>query len=138
MDPFTLAAGITGILSLAIEVSHRSLEYANGVAGASRSWGSYMTELTQLIIVLTQIQTASQTEGAADLLMPRDRRVPEATVKECRRELELLSHKLSKTGIKKIAATLAWPFGEKETQKKVEMLHRLTDLFSLALSADHL
>jgi hypothetical protein len=137
-DPLSVSASVAGLVSLAIGLSQVSYGYITAVKGSSKTWSSYIRELSALTLILIQAQQATEVEGVEHLLVARTPDIPNAIINECRVELELLKQKLSKTGIKKAVESLKWPFTESETQKTVETLHRFNSIFSSALSADNL
>ena len=142
-DPLSTAASVAGLVSLAIQLSQLSFQYVSSVRGSSKTWSSYIQELSALTSVLLKVQQASDAISAADLSATlRGPGVSTSTVRDCEVELTalkiVLSEKLQKRGIRGKLEMLSWPFSEDDTVAKVQKLHRFSSLFSSSLVADNL
>lgn len=141
-DPLSVSASIAGLVGLAFSLSQVSYEFMTSVKGASRAWSSYMQELSALTSALLRVQAAREIQERNSVLAVREHQVSNAEISKCISELQELKNKLdgrlSKRGMAGKLGTLAWPFSEGDTKKKVDMLHRYHGIFSSALLADNL
>ena len=139
-DPLSAAASVVGLVSLAIQLSQLSFQYVSSIKGSSKSWSSYIQELSALTSVLLKVQQASDDTKSLHALIARPG-ISGATVRGCEAELgelkTILAEKLQKRGIRGKLDMLAWPFSEADTHKRVQTLHRFSALFSSSLVADN-
>lgn len=142
-DPLSGAAGVAGLVSLAIQLSQLSFQYISSIKGSSQAWSSYIQELSTLTSALLKLQQACNGAGAQDSfhVLPAPG-LSSHSIQECCNELEslksTLSEKLQKRGLRGKLEMLSWPFSESDTQVKVLMLHRFSSLFESSLVADNL
>ncbi|KAI9717311.1 MAG: hypothetical protein M1812_004838 [Candelaria pacifica] len=139
IDPFTLTTGIVGIISLAIEVTKITAEYASGFQNAPTTITDLQQELTSLTEVLQQLTKflkSEQLKGSAF----HDVSVLCATKDACEKKISELRTKLLKhnTGgsLPKALRRLKWPLDEKESRQAVEDLHRYSQTFQFGLNID--
>jgi hypothetical protein len=137
-----LAAAVAGLISLAIEVSHLSFEYASAVRHTSRSVSGYLRELSALTSVVLRLQDAAERLEVRNALGDRPPGLPNASVMECIEQMKKLKEKLERyvsgSGIRGKVKSLAWPFEEKDTRHLTEMFQRYCSIFDMILSADTL
>lgn len=147
-DPFSAAASVAGLVSLAIQLSQLSFQYVSSVNGSSKAWSSYIQELSALTSVLLKVQQVSdagdRVTSERDLCAAMSGLalgISPAAVWECAAELNqlkaVLSEKLQKRGLRGKLEMLAWPFSEADTEKRVFILHRFSALFNSSLAADN-
>ncbi|KAH0564763.1 hypothetical protein GP486_001846 [Trichoglossum hirsutum] len=137
-----LAAGVAGLISLAIEVSRLSFEYASAARHSSKIVSGYLRELSALTSVILRLQDAAEQLEVQNALGARPSGLPNASVMECIEQMEKLKEKLerykSSSGIRAKVKPLAWPFEEKDTRHLTETFQRYCSIFDMILSADTL
>jgi len=128
MEAVGVAASIAGLLSLVIQLTQISVNFASKVSGASKTQTEYIGELKALQSVLAKFKDADA--------------VSTATVDSYKLQIERVRTRLEKkftrnsplSGLK----NLTWPFEEAEMARVVEMLHRLQSILHSSLSVDGL
>ncbi|KAI9791792.1 MAG: hypothetical protein M1835_000095 [Candelina submexicana] len=139
IDPFTLATGLVGIISLTIEVTKITTEYTSGFQKAPTAIADLQQELVSLTEVLQQLNKfleSQQLKGSAF----HDASVLCATKDACERKIIELHRKLSKHNaggtLSKTLRRLKWPLDEEENRQAVEDLHRYMETFQFSLNID--
>jgi hypothetical protein len=135
MDPFTLATGVAGILSLTTELTKIFTEYVGGVASAPKSARSLFEEITALSHVLSQLVDFLRSENAKGNTFDKTSALC-SMIAICQSNIEGLYKKignLSRNGGSAFER-LKWPLSEKDCQKSVERLHRCAQFFHFSLS----
>ena len=128
MEPVGVAASFAGLLSLVIQTTQISVDFASKVLGASKAQTEYMRELQAVKSVLEKLNHAAA--------------VPPGSVESYTTQIERfkakLEKRLAKNGPLSGLKNLTWPFEEGEMAKVVEMLHRLQGILHASLSVDGL
>ncbi|KAI9704411.1 MAG: hypothetical protein M1836_007274 [Candelina mexicana] len=139
IDPFTLATGLVGIISLTIEVTKITAEYASGFQKAPTAIADLQQELVSLTEVLQRLNKFLESQQLIGSAF-HDASVLCATKDACERKTIELHRKLSKhnTGgsLSKTLRRLKWPLDEKENRQAVEDMHRYTETFQFSLNID--
>ncbi len=140
-DPLSTAASVVGLVSLAIQLSQLSFQYVSSIKGSSKTWSSYIQELSALTSVLLKVQQASDGTKSLPAVITGPG-ISAAAVRDCEAALgelkTILSEKLQRRGIRGKLDMVTWPFSEADTDKRVQTLHRFSALFSSSLAADNL
>jgi ankyrin repeat domain-containing protein 50 len=136
MAELATAASLAGLISLAIEVTKSSFQYASSVKYASSEIASLIRELEVLNLAfeeLGRLATSSLSPVASSFTDP-------AAVNLCQQELVSLRDGLQKktqgTVLSRSLSRLKWPLVAKETREMVQILNRYRGSFHTALSAD--
>ncbi|KAI4143150.1 MAG: hypothetical protein LQ340_007098 [Diploschistes diacapsis] len=138
-DVLGLASAVAGLVSVAIEVSRISFEYASEVRHASKAVSDYLRELSALtsaVLRLQEVTAKSEVQKALD-----DAPSQVGPLLQCMDDMTKLRAKLGKytgSGLRTKIKSLLWPFEETETRKQAEMLRRYCGLLELMMSADTL
>jgi hypothetical protein len=135
MDPFTLATGVAGILSLAMDITKVVKEYVDGVKDAPKSARSLHQEITALGHVLDQLVDFLRSENAKGNTFDKTSALC-SMIAICQKIIEGLSKKIGNLSRNKGSTfeRLKWPLSEKDCQKSVEVLHRCAQCFQFSLS----
>lgn len=135
-DPFTIATGVAGLLSLTIQLTQATVEYVQGVKKASVAVEELRRELRALADVLKLFDDFLKVE--APRLAFRKTSVIFAASSSCEQQLQNLLTKFEnnlKGGrISRAVDRLIWPLDEKEHHRAVEDLHRYIQTFQFALN----
>lgn len=135
-DPFTIATGVAGLLSLTIQVTQVTVEYVKGVKNVSAVVEEFRQELMTLAHVLGLLDEFLKVE-ARNVAFTNTCALSAANF-SCEQQLQKLLVKLEKNlkggRISRAIDRLKWPFDEKEHHKAVEDLHRYVQTFQLALT----
>lgn len=140
-DPFSLATGVTGLLSLTMELSKLISAYSCEVAGASDEVHELVIELATLETTLTQLVNllrGHQTELIGVVFEPTSALC--MVINLLKERLRILFEQLDKVGTKdksrRLIRILKWPFQRKECLETIKALHRCSQTleFSLEIS----
>ena len=142
IDPFTLATGIVGILSLTIQVAQITSEFVTSVKDAPTAATELLQELNSLIAVLKRLDHFLQTERSKNPLPFLETSVICSTSNSCDKKMKTLRARLPRftdgNKISGLLRRLKWPIDEKESQQIVEDVHQYTQTFAFALYAQWL
>ena len=156
IDPFSIATGLAGLVSLTIELAKTSHEYVSEVRGASSAIQNFIAELMTFKRMLSELQDAiildaniaSAFEKRCSLLMDLlDTQAASADgtvslIDLCKSELgkmlRTLSEQSPESKVKKIGKRLKWPLEGTATEKAIASLHRYQEMFSTSIAIDNL
>ena len=159
MDPLTLATGVAGLLSLAIELIEICHDYLSSAREARKSFEGFILELISLKKVLSDLQDkvilnpdiAEAFDGRCSSIIENLQSQPTMASKQpaalslmdlCKTELDTLLERLIKKNsgsrLKSTLNRLLWPLGEEATRKAMYSLHQYTSIFEISISMDNL
>ena len=159
MDPFTLATGLAGLLSLTIELTEICQGYRSGARKARKSVEGFIIELSSLKKVLSGLKSkvilqrdiAEAFDGrCSSIIEDLGSRSPIASKQPgalslmdlCKTELNTLLKRLktksSGSHFRSILNRLLWPLEEEATQQTMDSLHRYTSIFDMSIAIDNL
>jgi hypothetical protein len=141
MDPFSVTAGVAGLLSLILQLTERLTEYSSSVRHAATESHDLVVQLTALVTVLQRLQQwlgeqsrRGTTFDATSLLY--------TTTSNCHTKLSSLDKtvqqfmdrtrsvsKLWKRGV-------MWPLQKKEQQHLISTIHQWIQIFNYSLTID--
>ncbi|KAL1874221.1 hypothetical protein VTK73DRAFT_548 [Phialemonium thermophilum] len=159
MDPFSIATGVAGLASLAIQLAEAASRYAGSVRSASHEIASLRAQLQALTEVLNQLEAFLRSSDAANVSFAPGSGLS-AVMQSCGKILERLFRKLHDKASKSeqarlgdnLAATgsmadggegsknvrllkrLAWPFEKDEVLTLCSRLHECVQTFSFCLN----
>ena len=142
MDPLTIATGLSGFLSLAIQVTQILREYIETVKSAPTDARNMLAEVDALVHVLNQLKDFL--EGNDDAISAKinfhEQSALIAALKICREAIESLYKRVRKfvgTGKGKSRQwweQLKWPFQKEDCAEIIERLHRCSQTFTFSLT----
>ena len=159
MDPLTLATGLAGLLSLAIELTKICHGYLLSAREARKSVRGFILELISLKKVLLDLQDkvimepdiAEAFDGRCSSIIENLQSRSTTASKQpaalslmdlCKTELDtLLKRLMKKSSGSRFRSTfnqLLWPLGEKAMQEAIDSVHRCTRIFETSISIDNL
>ena len=156
VDPFSIATGLAGLVSLTIELVKVSYQYASDVQKASTTVKGFVIELMAFKKLLSELQDAVILDNdVASAFEQRCSSLVEllgvqtisnngsvSLMDLCKKELEHLLKKLrsqdSLSKLKRAGKRLLWALEGDATQKAIESLHRDREIFSTSVSIDNL
>ena len=137
MDPFSIATGVAGLLSLTEEFVKIIIDYTGSVKSATRDAWSVLTEVTALSHVLRQLVDFLRRDDTNSNPKCRFRETSAlcSVIAICRNHIETLYRKVKFHGKpeKDLLGQLTWPFKKKECQEIVEVLHRCSQTFTFSM-----
>lgn len=144
MDGLSVAAGISGLLSLGGHVLNKIQRYLSAVKHAGEEVTLLRDEIKLLLRILLNVQDLADAPVSARLTSLDLLNGPEGPLFQCQAELRniqtTLDHAYGKqetTGSRLFALRdLKWPFSQKEIEKTIGALRRHRELLNLALTAD--
>ncbi|KAI9780621.1 MAG: hypothetical protein M1816_002782, partial [Peltula sp. TS41687] len=137
MDPFTLASGIAGLVSLTIQVTKITTEFLSSIKEAPHCIRDLRSELTVLTSNLKRLHTFLGSEPAGRAFAYTS--VLLLTCDTCRRNLRDLDNKLgndSENVFRRALDRTRWPLKEKQTKSIVQDLRAYSQTFAFALTVD--
>ena len=135
-DPFSLATGIAGLISLSLEVTKIAQQYIQGVRHSSKDIDDFLQELAALTDVLRQLDAFLKKDEAGARSFDQTS-VLVKTYKACRSSLEKTRSALqSRVNEHKLLKALTWPFVGKEHQEVISAILRWIHTFQFALTID--
>ena len=134
MDPFSLAVGITGLVSLAGKTLKVVETYIHDVRHGKDAAAELLKELNVLTFNLLRLDEFLQTENET-IQSFDDTSVLVTSTVACRNKLNLLHDKLSKRS-KSLTNRLQWPFDAKEHYKTIQELRAFAQWIQFALTID--
>lgn len=136
MDPLSVATGVAGLLSVALQAGMTIGTYVSAVKNASKDAQRLEVEIQAFSSVLRQLCKFLQSKDADHVAFEPTSVLLVAT-SSCHKELHSLQKKFdnlsSADRTARVLQRLSWPFTEKETQRTIEGFHRWTQLYSLSL-----
>jgi len=142
MDPFSVTAGIAGLLSLSIQIHQIVTVHVKSAKNAPKEAQALTQKLTALISVLEQLgRFMAKHAGSGQF---EESSLIYSTTKRCEGSLQHLHQTLSKFVLatskdsKKWRRCLKWPLTKENHQKTISVLHEYLEVFHFALSIDGL
>lgn len=144
MDPFSLATGLAGLVSLSLELFSRTSKYATNAAGAPQEIKELRIELQALAEVLKQLEQLLRSDSADDIEFAPDSALFMAK-QNCEERLSKLFKKLrGKNSVQgdpvvhnertSLLNRLVWPFQKEEIIENCTRLHECTQTFHFCLT----
>lgn len=135
-DPFSLAAGIAGLISLSLEVTKIAHQYVQGVRNSSKDIEDFLQELAALTDVLRQLDAFLKKDEAGKRSFDQTS-ILVKTYKACRSSLEKTRSTLQRrVNEHKFLKALTWPFVGKEHQQIIVTILHWIHTFQFALTVE--
>ncbi|KAE9366849.1 ankyrin [Stipitochalara longipes BDJ] len=138
IDPFSLATGLAGLISLTIELTRTTCEVVGSVKNSGQNVANLQSELNALRTVMNQLCIFFKTSNGIESFAETAALVE--THHFCKTRLEKMILKLQhfRDGGKFARGfrALTWPLNEKETREIAQDLHRCAQTFSLSLTVE--
>ena len=141
IDPFSLATGIVGIASLAIQVAQIAKGYIDDVEAAPEEIRNLAHQLGALAEVLNQLGDLLRS-GAIDGTNFGPKSSLCIVRQSCEKQLQVLYKRLnekstkSKNKIQSSLDRLKWPLEKKEAKEVTRRLHECSQTFQFCLNVD--
>jgi hypothetical protein len=141
MDPLSGVASVIAVIQIAGEVIDLCYQYRSGIKDAPKTIIRLMSEVRGIRTVLEGLDTVldeEESSGTTRLALLVKVTKDEGLLSQCYQELEKVKKVLGpKLGLRAIGQVMKWPLTEKDVDKTLQRLHRLNNLFGLALAGDH-
>ena len=135
-DPFSLATGIAGLISLGLEVTKATRQYFQGVRNAAKDVDEFLKEVSALVDVLRQLVEFLKSDRIGKTNFDQVS-VFILTNNACEEKLKAIRLRLRKrTNDLRLIKALTWPFVKKEHRQTVASLHQWVQTFQFALTID--
>lgn len=138
MDGVSVASGVAGLVSLALQVSETVVVYVNSLRERSKNIQELHDELLLLGEVLSGLRDFLQSEQGRVSTFGSNS-VLQKALSDCRARIERIGERLKTSDGGKIARALEklrWPFEQKEVMEMVDNLRRYTQTFQFALTIE--
>lgn len=142
-DPLSISASVAGLLSLVIQVTDGTYQYASSARNATSAIAALLRELQALKTVLVKLDDITHNSNHMQAVPSIDASVLSLLdIESCTAEIDGIRRKLGSRldvrGRMKVVQQLIWPLLEDKTVQMVKTLHSYVDIFHLALSMDSL
>jgi hypothetical protein len=140
MDPFSVTAGVAGLLSLSIQVTQTTQKYVSSVKHAPKQAQELVNKLTALVAVLEQLERFIERKAPGGNF--GESSVIYGAIKRCYEYLKhlgtTLSNFISATGSdsRLWRRVVKWPMTQSKHQQVVNGLHDYFVVFQLSISLD--
>jgi len=139
MDPFTIATGVAGILSLGIQITQITNEYIKSVKSAPKEVQDLAIQTNALIDVLKKLEEFLRSGSAEHITFQPDSGL-QLVLNNCQTKLECLFKKLKRrhpSDKRKLSAALdrlTWPLEKQECVETLRRLYEYTQTFHFCLT----
>ena len=141
MDPLSGVASVIAVIQIAGTVIDLCYQYRKGIKDAPKTIIRLMSEVRGIRTVLEgldDILAGEQSSGTTRLVTLTEVLKGQGLLSQCYEELENLKKSLEpKHGLRAVGQVLKWPLTEKDVEKTLQRLHRLSSMLGIALSGDH-
>lgn len=141
-DPFSVAAGVMGIVGVsaqALKMCYQLYEYYDGVKNAPEAMRQIVNELEALEPLLYELRNLAINHPRMHAVQAFTDR--NGALDECRRSLEelveVLNKDLGSKGVRRRIRKLKWPLSEEDTSRSLMRIERIKSTFTLGLSLDN-
>jgi hypothetical protein len=141
MDPFSITAGVAGLLSLAIQVHNIVSNYTASAKHATTESQELHTELRALVSVLEQLERFIERQSHLGGKFA-DSSILYSTTTTCVARLEPLRMMLddfmasTHSRRKRWLRNIKWPLGKEQHRQTLSVLHECVSVFHFSLSID--
>lgn len=135
MDPVSIASGIAGLITLALQVGDTVNTYVTAIRSRSQDIKELHDELLLLGDVLSRLRDFLQSEQATGSTFDEDS-VLHLAISDCKARIERIGDKLKPSEGGKLARAvdrIKWPFEQKEILQMMENLRRYRSTFEFAV-----
>ena len=146
-EPFTIATGIAGLLSLAGPILAEGYAYLASVRDSPNALKQLLSEISRLDAVLGQIdelaresttipvQSQKSRQRVSEVITPDTIRTASDLLKSVQSSIKLCE-RIPGQSAKNIGRAFFWPFKEREVKESLDRFRRLITTFQLALSIE--
>jgi hypothetical protein len=138
MDGLSIASGVAGLVSLAIQLTKITSAYVSSIRGASKSAAALYREFTSLQSTLIHLKTFLDNQPALGPF--KDTSALGETIKFCKIKLEELLAKLqplkNSSKVERLLHTLTYPLSEAQNKESIRDIQRCTQTFNLSLTVE--
>jgi len=140
-DPLSVAASVTGLLTLAATALTKGYAILRSLQGSSKEVERLLTELSQLTGLLCALSAQKeQAERTTEVEGPRNAEISqvlESSLNDCRKTMKKLQEILEKLEkSRKAILAIKWQFCEPEINKMIQEIARYRQIFALCLGVD--
>ncbi|KIV85881.1 hypothetical protein PV11_01533 [Exophiala sideris] len=139
MDGVSVASGIAGLISLAIQVSGTITTYYNAIKERSKNVRELLSELELLGHVLCDLRDFLQSKNARGLSFDTNSILQKA-ISDCRDRIERIGDALKPSDGGRLARAfdkLTWPFEHKDVIQMIQNLRAYRETFHFAVTLEN-
>lgn len=139
MDGVSVASGIAGLISLAIQVSGTITTYYNAIKERSKNVQELLNELELLSHVLSDLRDFLQSKNARGLSFDTNS-ILQRAISDCRDRVERIGEALRPSDGGRFARAidkLKWPFEHKDVIQMVQNLRAYRETFHFAVTLEN-
>jgi len=139
MDPLGVAASVSGLLSLTIQVSQMVYEQVHTLKNATKDAAKLLEELELLSQVLTSLEQFLASQSLKGRLFKETSAFIKA-IGGCKVQISAIKTRLDKLaekqGVGRIIERGKWYYEHDEHQQLIQTLHRYIGMFQVSLNVD--
>lgn len=138
MDPLSVASGVAGLISLAIDVGQIASDYCIAVKNAPKDIQELREEFISLSHILEQLKAFLESESCKGKSFDKTS-VLCCAVGSCKDKVATISEKLKRSDggrLSKMVDRLHWPFQQNDVLQMVETLRRYIQTFQFSLTIE--
>ena len=138
MDGVSLASGIAGLITLALQVSSVIADFTIAVKEGPQNIKELHQKLLLLGEILSQLQDFLRSEKGKGRSFDSNS-VMQSAISSCKARIERIGDKLKPSvggKMSRLADRLKWPFESKEVEKMVTNLRSYTQAFQFSLTIE--
>ena len=136
MDPVSVASGVAGLITLALQVSDNLYQYIKAVSERAKNAKELHSELLLLGEVLSQLRDFLNSEQAKGSMFD-EHSVLQRSISECKARVERIGDKIKPKEGNKLSRAfdhLVWPFKQEQVLQMMENLRRFRSTFEFAVT----
>lgn len=134
MDPFSLAVGVSGLITLIAQTLKLTQKYVHGVRDASKAAAGLRTELKILHSNLLRLEEFLRSDKAKGHSFSQKSSLV-STIDACSVKLQRLCNDLNAVGESRMGRVL-WPLNASEHSKSMQELRALAQWIQFTLTVD--
>ena len=137
MDPFSITAGVAGLITLIAQTAKLASSYSHGVAGASKQAATMFEALSQLERIVISLNDrlnkkstggSAFTRGKGSLLFD--------TLQSCHQRIDTLLQRISRAAAGGRLKALKWPLNKKDHEEALRDIRMFCQWIQLSLTIE--
>ena len=135
MDPFSITAGVAGLVTLISQAVKLAARFTHGVTGASQQATTMIEALVQLerILKTLKLHVGSTSSEKGPMADGQDSLLND-TVQSCHRRIDGISQRIYKAVMGERVRILRWPFDKKDHEEILRDIRMFCQWIQLALT----
>ena len=138
MDPFSITAGVAGLVTLISQAVRLATRFTHGVTGASQQATTMIEALIQLERILKSLKLyLDSTSSAKGSMVDGQDSLLNDTIKSCHRRIDGILHRIYEAARGSRTGILRWPFDKKDYEETLRDIRMFCQWIQLALTIEN-